>query len=293
MLALLGANPFLGLSQPDWRLAYLFLGIVAGIGVFLYIMYGMRKLKERQRLKRSSWNTYYKIAKLKGLTQMEADTLAAAIRQAGIRRPSQVLGAIKVFDQCVDQAVARGQLDVNQQTLLSGVRQRLLTVARDWDGQQRRNQERAAYPLAVRAALMTREELEEQQLKSGSKTAEVKEVLARLFAAQEHGHAQLMDISAGGMALMIRDDERLRAGDYVHLAPEADAPPVDLNELIGEVVTCERLRDQEQLILHLRFLPYPPQVKKEIIRLVYEKNTPPAKAPRGKAPLAGKADAAG
>ena len=50
--------------------------------------------------------------------------------------------------------------------------------------------------------------------------------------------------------------------------------PIDINGLIGQVISFEQKKGQDGLILHIRFLAYEQELRRQIIQLVYEKQEP-------------------
>ena len=80
-----------------------------------------------------------------------------------------------------------------------------------------------------------------------------------------------MDISAGGVCLSTQDEVELQEEDYVRLSGNVEILPIDLNGLIGQATAFEDRGKKEGFIIHVRFLSYEHDLRRQIIRLVYEK----------------------
>ena len=123
MLALLAS--YLNLPGPDRTLLYGFGAAFVAIAIAMVVFRGIAKWKEKRQIRRSSWRTFAKIAKVKGLSKLEEQTLARVIREARVDRPTQVLGAMTMFDRCVDRAVDKGTISDDEQAILDNVRARV------------------------------------------------------------------------------------------------------------------------------------------------------------------------
>ncbi len=162
----------------------------------------MRYVYKRQ-VQRSSWFTFDKIAKVKGLSNVQTRLLADVVRRPKIQRPSQVLASIRLFESVIDQALDAGWISDAEISHLEKTRVRLLRTSRPWDGKNRRQFERAESPFELNVTGITKES-------------------------------------------------------------------IDLSQLRGCVLEAEQMEEQRQLILHVRFLPYDAELRKQVIRTVYE-----------------------
>ena len=268
------------------------------IGVAMLFFRGISKWKEGRQVKKSSWRTFHKIAKVKGLKKLEISTLALVVGQARVGRPSQVLGTIQLFDRCVDQAVDKDVISDAEQGILERVREKLVRTTTKWDGRTNRRQfERADCAFEVQASIVTKDSLDEELKSSYDEDDEkFKNALAMLATQALPLGARMVDLSAGGLSLLIPDKDPIRPGDYVKLSAD-DPLPFEIEGLVARVLASERMEDQGQLLVHTSFIPYEQDVRRQIIQLVYssseatgkgsepEKGTrkAKAKAPAGKA----------
>ena len=101
MLSSAGGS-FLGIEAPDMAKVYWFFGAVVILFVAMGIIRGMGRLRELRQERASAWRTFRKLAKARGLAAAEIDVLAKATRRGKIKRPSQVLAAVQVFDRVVN-----------------------------------------------------------------------------------------------------------------------------------------------------------------------------------------------
>ena len=83
---------------------------------------GIGKLRESSRWQKTSWKTFEKVAMVRGLTAIGA--LRSIVRGSKIKRPSQILGSILLFDG-VDVALDNGAVSEAEQGSSTG-------SGRDW-----------------------------------------------------------------------------------------------------------------------------------------------------------------
>ena len=282
MLALLAS--YLNLPGPDMRLLYGFGVAFVAIAIAMVVFRGISKWKEKRQIRRSSWRTFAKIAKVKGLSKLEEQTLSRVIREARVDRPTQVLGAMTLFDRCVDRAVDKGAISDDEQAILDNVRDRLVKTTTKWDGRTNRRQfERAAFAFEVQTSLVTKEALDEE-LKSSydEDDAKFKTSLEELSTQVPPIGARMLDVSAGGFSLLAQDKEPIRPGDFLRLTANDDTISFQIEGMVGRVLAFEKMDDQKQLVIHASFLPYDQEIRKQIINLVYTvPEKPPAKAKKG------------
>jgi hypothetical protein len=115
MPAVLGANQYLGIDSLDTDLLFMVVVALGGVVVGLALFRGVGRLRESSNLRKSSWKTFEKVAKVRGLTSLEVSTLRSVVRASKIERPSQVLGSILLFDKCVDRALDKEALSSVEQ----------------------------------------------------------------------------------------------------------------------------------------------------------------------------------
>ena len=286
MLAMLAkSNPYLGIPEPDMQILYILAGVFVVASVFVVIFRGLGKWNENRKVKASSWRTFSKIAKVKGLTNLERKTLEIVVRKANPKRPSQVLASITLFDRCVDQAVDKDIISDVEQTLMETTRDKLIRTTVKWDGHSERRQfERAKIAFDVQAVMVPKSDIDEE-LKSAYDETDTKftQALDALTTQTPSVGARVLDLSAGGLALLTQDKNAVSIGDYITLSPDADPVPFQIEGVIGKVIASDKMQDQGQLTLHLGFLPIEQEQRRQIISTVYA-TTQSSPASAGAAP---------
>jgi hypothetical protein len=262
---------YLPFSGPDMRYVY---GLFGAIGVVVVVMALSRvvaRIRENQRVRQSSWRTYSKIAKLKGLSKYESQVLAGVLRRARVQRPTQVLGSLTQYEKLIDRAIAQGWIDDDELAHLEKARGKLVRTARPWDGQNRRQFERAPCFFELDVTGITKDALDEE-LKSAYTEGDERfnTAFQELLGEARPEGVRVQDLSAGGVALLAGDKDQFHAGDYLAFSTDDAGAPVDLTPVRGCILDVQQMEEQRQLILHVRFLPYDPELRKQVIRAVYE-----------------------
>ena len=272
MLALLAkSNPYLGFPEPDMQILHILAGIfvVASVLVVVFRMFG--KWNETRKVKESSWRTFSKIAKVKGLSNLERKTLEIVVRKANPKRPSQVLSSITLFDRCVDNAIDRDIISDVEQSLMEATREKLIRTTIKWDGHTERRQfERAEIAFDIETIMVPKNDIDEELKSSYEETdAKFKEAFDGLTAQIPSVGARVLDLSAGGLALVTQDKHSVSVGDYVKLSPGTGSAPFQIDGMVGRVIGSEKMSDRGELTLHLGFLPIEPEQRRQIIAAVY------------------------
>ena len=253
---------------------YLLMIVVVGVLLALAVFRGLGKLRESSKLNKSSWKTFERVAKVRGLRAMEIEALRSIVRASKVKRPSQILGSVLLFDRCVDLALDKGAVSELEQGLLEGIRERLATATVVWDRHtDRREFERANCDLDIQFRLVSRDSMDEE-LKSSYQEGDEKfnQAFEELAAGipSEVGHVQ--NLCAGGLGLLLSSTgpAGTKVGDYVSLESGTDPVPFSIDSLRGKVMETGRLEDEGKSILHLSFLPYELELRRQIIGVVYE-----------------------
>lgn len=272
MVSMLAAN-YLGFSGPDMEIVYLFAAGIVAVSLVLLVLRGFGRLKEKRIERKSAWQAFRNVARARGFDKAQSRTMENLARKARVKRPAQIMGAILVFDQCLEQVQQQNGMDENELALLEEVRQKLVATVDVYDPRQkdRRNLERAQCSFQVESALIPRDEIE-QELASRDMADDglIQEKLRELAQGVEVDAGEITDISAGGVALKMGETIDVRVGDYVGLSGDIERWPVDLNGLWGQVCAIQDLEEQSAVALHLRFMNYPLEIKRSIIQLVYQ-----------------------
>ena len=272
---------YLNLPGPNMMLICGFGATVVLIALAMIIFRGMGKWKEARQIQKSSWRTFNKISKVKGLSKLEQNTLARLVRQARVDRPTRVLGAMTLFDKCVDRAVDTGTISDDEQAILDLVRDKLIRTTTKWDGRTNRRQfERAECPFEVQTSLVTKDALDEEMKSSYDEDdPKFKTTLEELATQVPPVGARVLDVSAGGVSLLAPDKDPVKPGDFLRLAPHDDTFPFQIEGMVARILGSEKMENQHQLVIHGAFLPYDQELRKQIIKLVYiVPEKPPSKA---------------
>lgn len=282
MLALQAAVPLVLWGPPDMRLVYLFFAGLVVLFIFLFFVRVLSRVKERKIETDSAWQTFRNVARARGLSSDQTRALTLVAQEAKLRRPAQVMGSINVFDRSVDKAQTKGALNETHLILLEAVRRKLLTTAELPDQRKELRQfERAQCSLQVTLTHISRDDLEQEVRDSeGWEDDKIKETIEQLVGKIEAVSAQIVNIGAGGVAIRTGDGLEALGGDFVRLGGEAAELPFDINGFYGEIRAVRREADQEALVLHLRFLPYAQELRREVIKLVYQQQEAEKKKPK-------------
>lgn len=258
--------------MPNLRLLSALLAVIVAIAIAMGLFRALAKLREARQVQRSSWLTYERIAKVRGLNRVEIRLLTEILRRARVKRPSQVLGTIQLYDRILDQALDRGWILDSDHIHLDAVRRKLVRSSQKWDGHTNRRQfERAACSLEVVSTVVTKEALDEE-LKAAydEKDERFRQALDGLIAEGRGESTRIMDLSAGGLSVLAGDRDQFHPGDYLAFAPSTDELPFDIAAIRARILDVERMEDQRQLVLHATFLPFAADLRKQVIAAVYE-----------------------
>ena len=263
---------YLPFAGPDFRYIYGLFGAILGIALLMVLFRAFERYRERRKEQRSSWLTYEKMAKVKGLSNVEIRLIAGVLRRAKVQRPAQALSSILFYEKVMDRALDRGWVSDDEVSHLERARGRLVRTSRSWDGQNRRQFERGPCAFEVNVACITKDSIDEE-LKTSYEESDEKFVQAfnGLVAESRVESTRVQDLSAGGVALLAGDKDQFHDGDYLAFS-EIDGSPIDLSPIRGCILDAEHMEEQHQVILHVRFLPYDGELRKQVIRTVYEES---------------------
>ncbi|MDA0337342.1 MAG: PilZ domain-containing protein [bacterium] len=264
---------YLPFAGPDLDYIYGIIGAILAIALLMVVFRVFARLQENRRVQQSSWLTYEKIAKVKGLSKLETQLLSMILRRARVQRPSQVLGSIRQYETLVDKALDRAWITDSESSHLEKARTKLVRTSRPWDGQNRRQYERALCAFELNVAGITRASIDEELKASYDESDEkFRKAFAGLSAESRSESTRVQDLSAGGVALLAGDKDQFHEGDYLAFSEADGDSPIDLSPVCGCILDVEHMEEQRQLILHVRFLPYDSELRKQVIRAVYEES---------------------
>lgn len=281
MVALLATNPWLGLQETNWDHLYLLIYFFLILSVVLLVFRGIGKLREKASRKKNAWDTFYQLTKARGLTKAQAGVLAIVATKARIDSPARLLGSIQLFDRSVEKASAQIEFDERQDILLESMRKKLATAKELWnesDG-DRRQLARAPCSWNARLGLIPQDVLEKELIRRGIDGDDNWVVAATDLGEREETpkhSVQICDISAGGIALLASPSFQGSSGDIVIVGGESQRIPFAIEGICAQLRAVEEDDERGLNILHARFLPIDPDLRREIIHFVYkkeEKNT--------------------
>ena len=116
---------YLPFEGPDMRYIYGLFGIAVLVFLAMGAFRALARLREARQVQRSSWRTFDKVAKVKGLSRIEVQVLRSLLKRHKVKRPTQVLSAIVTFDRLVDQGLDRAWIEDDEQGHLDSIRQQL------------------------------------------------------------------------------------------------------------------------------------------------------------------------
>lgn len=292
MVALLAANPYLGIKETNWDHVYLLVYFFLFLCAVLLIFRGIGKLREKASLKKNAWDTFYKLSRARGLNKGQTEVLAIVAKKAGITSPARLLGSVQLFDRSVEKAAMQVEFDERQDILLNSMRKKLATAKELWnesDG-DRRQLARARCSWNARIGLIPKGELEKEVLRRGVEGDE--HLVATINSIGEREETiqlpvQIRDISAGGMAFLASSSFSGSSGDMVVLGGESERIPFSIDGVCAQLCAVEEDDERGLNILHAHFLPIGQDLRRDIIHFVYEKEETAKKKKKGKnaAPL--------
>ena len=292
MLAAPSSGNYLGFGGPDMEMVFYIGAAIVALSVVLLIFRGFGKIYEQRQDSKSSWKTFRKIGLARGLKHREIEILAVVVRKSKIKRPAQALGAIQVFERCVTNAVDRGYLTESEMATIGSIRDKLLTAAAVEP--RKKNEERRQHLRFSCSFMVSSYVIPKDSLRNGlheppeEGDPKFNELIAELSSDVVPVDVQLIDVSAGGAAVLIRGPSNVDASDYLSIAGGNDTLSINLDGIIAQVTALQKVEDQDSSIVRMRFTPYENDRRKEIIRLVYEnldKAKSKAKPKRKRKPL--------
>ena len=127
MLALLAANAYLGIEDANVNHIYWFVIAVFILIVDLLLIRLIGLLYAARREKKTSWTTFYQLAKTRGLNGLQSEILAIVARQAKISRPPKVLSSIQLLDEAIEKAQEYNEFSEKHLILIDSMRKKLVS----------------------------------------------------------------------------------------------------------------------------------------------------------------------
>jgi len=262
---------YLPFEGPDLRYVYGLFAVIFAVALLMVLLRVFERYRERQQVLRSSWLTFESTAKVRGLSNVQTRLIASVLRRAKVQRPAQVLSSILLYENLMDRALRGGWLSGDEIGQLDKARGRLVRTSRSWDGNNRRQFERASCSFDLNVACITKESIDEELKSSYDETDEkFLHAFEGLAAESRVESTRVQDLSAGGAALLAGDRDQFHDGDYLVFSQTAGPSPIDFSPIRGCIVDAERMEEQHQFVLHVRFMPYDGELRKQVIGAVYE-----------------------
>jgi hypothetical protein len=279
MVALLAANPYLGIGEVDYELLE-FLGLfIVGLAAILLLLRGVGILRQRAQDKQARWDIFRQMARARGLSKEQIAVLAFIAGQARIKSPARLLGSIQLFDRALERTVSRVDLTDKQSILANAIRTKLSTAKELWtesDG-ERRQMTRVRCSWNVRLEMVSEKAINKQVFRTGDSSD--KQLLETTLSLIEAGNflrhrAQISDISSGGVSLLASPKFKGSTGDIARFKADSKRIPFAIDGLCGQLLNIEQDDERGLQILHMKFLPMDTEIRKAIIQFVYEKVDP-------------------
>lgn len=210
MLALLAANAYLGIEDANLNHIYWFVIAVFILIVDLLLIRLIGLLYAARREKKTSWTTFYQLAKTRGLNGPQSEILAIVARQAKISRPPKVLSSIQLLDKAIEKAQEYNEFSEKQLILIDSMRKKLVSskLRRTANTEERRELERANCSWNTIMMHISKGSVDRAMLKITDYDGD--RIRGAIAEIQERGSeadlkeckVQIRDISAGGVALL-------------------------------------------------------------------------------------------
>ena len=272
MLTIIAANTLVSIEKTDMGKVYLSLVLIVVLFLSLAIVQRINFFLEQRNKQKSAWRIFARLAKARGLVPAEIRLLTLATKGAKIKRPSQVLGSIHVFDRCVYDFILHEEISEKENASLESARQKLISTAElRSKNEDRRQVARAVAELPIQAHLIPRAWVQQQTKDIGvDNETQFQEIIENLKEEVVPVHGQIVDIGAGGVCLTTEEEPDFKEDDFVKLTGNLEALKIDLNGLTGQITSFEKQVEKGGFNLHVSFLPYAKDLKRQIIHLVYE-----------------------
>ncbi len=278
MLGLLAANPYLGIEEVNYDDLRLFALSIVALAVALFIFRMMGILKEKARLKKSAWNTFTSLAKIRGLNTPQIAVLTLVARKARLKSPARILGSLRLFDRSVERCQEEVELDEQQQILIEAIRKKLSTAKEIWSEAEgdRRQLARARCSWNAHISLIARTAIEKEMFRGASDDSDDDRLIEAAMSLSQREEAvpysvQISDISAGGFSLLASSTFTGNSGDIAVISGESQRIPFTVEGICAQLRGLENDEERGLTIVHMSFLLLEQELRREIIHFVYEK----------------------
>ncbi len=272
MFSIIVSEASQAIEKTDLGQIFLFLALIFCLYFFLGFAQRLHLMLQQRKTQRTAWRSFANLAKIRGLDPAEIKVLTLVTKRANIKRPSQVLASVHVFDSCVSRFQKREELSSAENDNLESARKKLLsTVNIHRKYEERRQLARVGAQFPVQAHFIPRTWVQEQARdEEVDDERQLQKLIEVMIGEVAPTNGQIVDIGAGGICLHTHTKPKFKANDFVTITGTTEPCKIDLSSLIGQIVAFEKHSDRDGFNLHLSFLPYGRELKREIIKLVYE-----------------------
>ena len=272
MFSIIVSEASQAIEKTDLGQISLFLALILCLFFVLGFAQRLHLMLQQRKTQRTAWRSFANLAKIRGLDPAEIKVLTLVTKRANIKRPSQVLASVHVFDSCVSRFQKREELSSAENDNLESARKKLVsTVNIHSKYEERRQLARVGAQFPVQAHFIPRTWVQEQARDEEiDDQRQLQKLIEVMIGEVAPTNGQIVDIGAGGICLHTHTKPKFKANDFVTITGTTEPCKIDLSSLIGQIVAFEKHSDRDGFNLHLSFLPYGRELKREIIKLVYE-----------------------
>ena len=131
MLAVLAANPYMGLEDANFKEIFGFLAIIGTVFVFLLIYRLVSIIFSARKDKKASLNTFLILTRTRGLSKAQTEFLAMVARRTKVNRPPRILESIEYFDKVLERFPNQVGLSEKQLILAESILKSCLRLDRE------------------------------------------------------------------------------------------------------------------------------------------------------------------
>ena len=279
MLAVLAANPYLGLEDANFNEIFEFLAILGSVFIFLLIYRLVSIIISVRKDKKASLNTFLILARTRGLSNVQTEFLAMVARRTKVKCPPRILESIEYFDKVLERFQNQFGFSEKQLIFAESIRKKLVTTKVRWNTQldERRQLTRASCSWNALIIHIDRETIEKEVPGFTDDAGKFKEAIVAFGEVNNEQElpqykVQIRDISAGGVSLLASSTFDGTVGDCALLRGQSQRIPFSMENLCGQICSIEKDEERGCLVLHYRFLLVETELRKSIIEYVFAKN---------------------
>ena len=139
------------MKNPILVKIFLVIALIVCLFLSLAIVQRIHLFHQRRKTQKSAWCTFVNLAKIRGLVPAAIRALTLATKRAKIKRPSQILASMHVFDKCINEFLYYEKVSLAENASLESARQKLIsTVKLHSKYEERRQLARAVAELPIK-----------------------------------------------------------------------------------------------------------------------------------------------